>query len=487
MNFTSPAFFALFLPASVLLFAACRNAILRQYLLIGLSLLFYGLSGQSNLTVLLASIGLNLLYGKLLTRPVDLQWPGRVVLLWLAVATNIGCLLTFKILAVSISDGQGFRTAQDILIPLALSFVTFQQIGFVYACYKRQIKQVSIANYLFFIAFFPQLIIGPIVRFQDMDRQVREGRLTKFSADNLAIGLSIFLFGLTKKILFADQLFVPVDLVFQSVQTGPVATGDMWFAIFAFQLQLFLDFTAYADMAIGIARMFNIDLPINFDRAFKARDRFDLWRRWHITFAVFMRTHVFFPLVRKAKIPIGLAMALTGFLSGLWHGLGWNFIVWGLAQSALMLLIHERNKRFSRRVADTRTTVVRAISITFLTNALLGVIFRTPTLSGMQNVYSNLFDWTAFFGHNSLIEPKAWAMMVISAFMIWVWPDTPQFFQKFWTAIDLRNRGARPPGYEQAAWISFDLNRRWAIVGGALLVSCLISAGDSTRFIYVQF
>lgn len=483
MNFTAPEFLLLFLPAVLTAFALLRGGMHRQLFLVAASLLFYAQSGLQNLPLLLGSMAVNFAVGAWLVRPAAPKAARRLAL-WAAIVIDLGVLLSFKGLAVWRGEGEGFRTAADILIPLALSYVTFQQIGFVYACYSRHIRQLSLANYLFFVAFFPQLIIGPIVRYQDAHRQLAQGRLTVLSAENLAVGLAIFGFGLTKKVLLADPLFEPVDQVFVAAVVGHVATLDMWFAVVAFQLQLFLDFSAYADMAIGMARMFGIDLPVNFDQPLHARDRFDLWRRWHISFAVFMRSHVFRPLVRNWRVPAVPALAVTALLSGLWHGLGWTFVVWGLAQTALMLATHYRRKRFGGAVPTGRIAIVRAIAFTFLANCMLGAIFRTPTLDGMSNVFGQLFSWQAGY---SLLNVRAWLSLVLCAFAVWIWPDTSRFFHRYWRAIDLRAVGERPATYARPSWIAFELTPFWALVGGVALFTCFMFLDRSGRFIYAQF
>ncbi|WP_461518968.1 MBOAT family O-acyltransferase [Porticoccus sp.] len=484
MNFTAWQFLWAFLPLSIIAFALLKNTTSRQLFLIAASLFFYAYSGASNAVVLVTSIIVNYYVGSTLCALSTPNRKRRLFTLWLGVIGNLSCLLTFKVLALSSGEGEGFRTEQDILIPLALSFITFQQIGFIYSCYKRTIKHVRPLSYLFFIAFFPQLIMGPIVRYEDIDQQLKKGNLKQFSFENLAVGLSIFGFGLAKKVLLADYIFIYVDQVFTTAVTTQVSTTDMWYAVIAFQLQLFLDFSAYADMAIGLARIFGINLPVNFDRPLRARDRFDVWRRWHISFVVFMRSHVFRPLISKAKLPIGVALAITGLLSGVWHGLGWTFILWGALQTLLMLGTHYRKKIFNSSDRGGRARAFFSIAATFLVTCLMAAVFRTPTIDGVVAVYGQLMTWNPL---PSVLSLRSYVVLIVCAFVAWVWPDTHQLFHRYWNDTDLRPINSRPRGFAEPSWIEFRLSLAWACIAGLTLVICCLLLSQSGRFIYVQF
>lgn len=484
MNFASWQFIALFLPVVLLLFAWLRDDAQRLWLLIAASTLFYALSGLSNIGVLAGSIMVNYAAGSALTQP-DRDRRARKHILWAVVAANLALLIGFKIAALDTADGAGFTAALAIYIPLALSFVTFQQIGFLAACYRRQIVRVTPVRYLFFVSFFPQLVMGPIVRFEDIDRQIEAGALARRRSEDVAVGLAIFALALAKKLTIADPLSAPVDIIFATARHSPIGAGDAWFAIVAFQLQLYFDFTAYAEMAIGLGRMFGIALPINFDRPLFATNRFDLWRRWHISFVMFMRANVFLPLVRHWRLPIPAALAVTGMLSGLWHGLGWTFIIWGLIQTALLLGVHFRNTRWRRTRPPGTAMTAWLIASTFLVSALVGAMFRAPTLISAQNIYGGLAGsggWGA-----SYVSPFALAMLAAAAFAVWALPDLSQIFRKHWTAIDMRADGKPPPLHRAEALLSFRPNRVWGAVTGALLLLALILSGEGQRFIYAQF
>jgi|TARA_R110002124_G_scaffold27334_3_gene97533 alginate O-acetyltransferase complex protein AlgI len=486
MYFASPTFLLLFLPVVMLAFHTIRGTAangLRAGFLIAASIAFYLWSGLHNATVLAFSLGVTFACGRLMTGLGKDRESLRRALMWAGIAVNIGLLAAFKVHALDVSNADGFRTAEQILIPLGLSYVTFQQIGFLVACRRGQITAPSLRDYLFFITFFPHLLMGPIVRFQDMARQLRDRSLARVDASDVATGLSIFVFGLAQKVLLADQIAPAIDRIFLAARTAPISPAESWVGIIAFQMQLYFDFVAYADMAIGLARMFGIRLPINFDRPLFAVDRFDLWRRWHITFAIFMRTHVFQPLVRRRRMPVVMALAVTGVLSGLWHGLGWTFMVWGLMQTAILLVVHERRRRNRRPGGTTGISRVSAITLTFLSSALLGAMFRAPTLDSARHVYGALIGLGAA-AETSLLGPRMLVMLPLCVLVAWGLPSSAQLFGSHWNALDPRPEPTPTPPHRLGG---FRLSPAWALATAATLMLCLWLIDDARRFVYVQF
>lgn len=487
MNFASWSFVGLFLPlvlGAFLLIRGKRRAEGRQALLIAASLLFYGVSGAANLAMLGASIALNFAAGRALAAPRPGQSIRRAIM-WSAVIANVGALLAYKVLALDSRAIDGFLSAPEILIPLALSFITFQQIGFVVATYRRSIRHPDLFDYLFFVAFFPQLILGPIVQYGHIAAQLREGALARVATRDIAVGLAIFVLGLSKKVLLADQMALPVNSVFDGVLDGNrPATLDAWFAISGFQFQLFLDFSAYAEMAIGLARMFGIALPINFDEPYKSVNRFDLWRRWHITFVVFMRTHVFMPLVRHWRVPPTAAIVVTALLSGLWHGLGWTFVLWAIVQSAILLALHWRGRRRRQVYPTGAPALVWAIATTFLVTCLLGTLFRAPTLDAAEALYGALMGLGA--GGPSSIGPRDWLVFTACAVLIWALPSASRLFGGDWTAVDPRPEVPRT-GARELVPVRFRLSAGWGATCALLLILTFFYLGESQRFVYVQF
>jgi alginate O-acetyltransferase complex protein AlgI len=490
MNFASWSFVGLFLPATLAIFLLLRGpdaSLRRQHFLTAVSFVFYAFSGLGNLAILLCSVAVNFAAGKALTSQDESRTRRRVIL-WSAIGFDLALLLSFKIIAYSGSVATGFSSQDEILIPLALSFITFQKIGFVASCYRRTIKQISLPDYLFFAAFFPQLMMGPIVRFEDIGKQLKDRVLSSVTASDIGVGLSIFALGLAKKLMIADRLASPVDLIFDTAQHSAISTFDAWYAIIAFQLQIFFDFTAYAEMSIGLGRMFGMRMPINFDRPLFAINRFDLWRRWHISFVVFMRSNVFMPLVRHWKFPVPLALAVTGMLSGLWHGLGWTFIFWGVLQTTVLLAVHLRNTRWRRESPPQGLHRVWLVLSTFIITCLIGALFRSPTLESTSHVYLALMPLrVGDFPSASLLAWRTIGFCIIAAAIAWVLPDLSQIFRDYWTAIDMRADGKPPPVHPLERWIGFRLSLPWGFFIAAILIIALVQGSEAKRFVYAQF
>jgi hypothetical protein len=264
-----------------------------------------------------------------------------------------------------------------------------------------------------------------------------------------------------------------------------------------------MDFSGYADMAVGLARMFNLNLPINFDDPFRAVHRFDLWRRWHITFVEFMRTHVFRPLARIRWMPMPAALAITGMLSGFWHGLGWTFVLWGIVQTVLLLGSHYWNhwRRSERAVWLPEIRWVR-IAITFATTASIGVLFRAPSLHAAAHMYAGLVSLqqiptrsvhliTGSQGRAMALSDLIYGPDVIAllaaATLVWLLPQTSQLFAASWTAIDPRPGNNKPAVSEAALTIRFRLSPSWGISVAFMLAASLAFLDYARRFVYVQF
>lgn len=215
---------------------------------------------------------------------------------------------------------------KNLLLPLGISFFTFQQLSFVIDNYKENIKEYSFRQYALFVVFFPQLIAGPIVLNNETIPQFEDKDKKKLSYENFAKGLMAFAFGLAKKVLIADSLENIVNYGFYNI-SGLGATNAI-FVMLSYTMQIYFDFSGYCDMATGIAKMFNIDLPINFNSTYKSLSVTEFWKRWHITLSKFLRTYIYFPLGgnRKGTIRTYINLFIVFLVSGLWHGANYTFI-----------------------------------------------------------------------------------------------------------------------------------------------------------------
>lgn len=390
MLFNSYFFIFVFLPLSVLGYFAL-NLLTRpryaNYFLLAMSLWFYGANDLRSLPVLLISIVLNYLIGSaILTSPYRRT---KTALLVCGVLVNLGALGIFKYLNFFLSNlslllGQSYDPIH-LLLPLGISFFTFQQISYLIDARRGDAPSYSLSEYALFASFFPYVTSGPIAFHSEILPQIRDDRRRKPSARNLSRGLTAFSFGLFKKVLVADTLGKAADWGWANLES--LNTPAALVTILAYSLQLYFDFAGYSDMASGVALCFNIELPMNFDSPYRARNIADFWRRWHITMTRFFTRYLYIPLGGSRR---GLARTCVNtmiifLVSGLWHGAAWTFILWGALHGVAMVasrLIRARTKR--------HLPLFPAWLLTFVFVNLCWVFFRAPSIAAGGQLLSRL-------------------------------------------------------------------------------------------------
>ncbi|MCM1266773.1 MAG: hypothetical protein NC302_02615 [Bacteroidales bacterium] len=355
MLFNSYIFIFVFLPICLLGFYGLLHSGkpgAARVFLTAMSLWFYGYFNRNYLLIMVCSIAVNFLFHRLLSRE-DL-W--RRAVLILAVGFNLGLLFYFKYFDFFLTIANGlFGTEfvlRGILLPLGISFFTFQQISFLVDTYRGEVKDCPFTEYALFVSFFPQLIAGPIVNHSEMLPQFRAFGEKKADWEQIAGGVLLFVLGLAKKVLLADTFGAGADFGY----ADPAALGraDAALVILFYALQLYFDFSGYCDMARGLGKMFGIEIPVNFDSPYKAVNIVDFWKRWHITLNRFFTKYVYIPLGgnRRGRARMYCNLLLVFFLSGLWHGAGWNFIVWGMLHGVLYVATRFLQSR-GRQKSDT--------------------------------------------------------------------------------------------------------------------------------------
>ncbi len=342
MLFNSYIFIFLFLPLALLGWYGLNKIKayeLAKLYIAGMSLWFYGYFNVYYLAIIVISILMNYLlsFGIKFCHTEKTQ----KLALWTGVLFNLGILFYFKyydFFFENINAVFGTNVAlRNIVLPLGISFFTFQQLSFVIDRAKGKAEHYSFINYLTFVTFFPQLIAGPIVLYKEMMPQFEDTRNRAFCAESFAEGISIFTIGLGKKVLLADVLAIPVNYGFE--QNAFLDTPTTLLVVLAYTFQIYFDFSGYSDMAIGLGKMFHIDLPVNFNSPYKACSVKELWQRWHMTLSRFFIQYVYIPLggSRKGKLHTIWNTFLVFFLSGLWHGANWTYIAWGSMQGLLVI------------------------------------------------------------------------------------------------------------------------------------------------------
>ena len=392
MVFASYEFVFLFLPLVLvfyfLLSRICRSQRIPHVFLVLVSLYFYAYFNFSYIKIILSSILMNYWCAKMMARE---KWSDRTrkVIMWFGVFFNVLLLGYYKyydffIQNINYAWGTDFML-KSILLPLGISFFTFQQLSFWVSIYKRTEKLENFTDYCLFVTFFPQLIAGPIVLYSEMMPQFVDDKRRFVNIDNLALGIYIFVIGLFKKIVIADSLAVFVDNGFALMEPGFVPA---WITSFAYTLQLYFDFSGYSDMAVGIGRMLNIDLPVNFNSPYKSCSVTEFWRRWHITLGRALGTFVYIPLGgnRKGTLRTLFNLMAVFLVSGLWHGASWTFVCWG-ALHGLMVVVE--------RVLDTQLAripnIIRTMCTFFYIN-ILWVLFRAADFTETLKIYRGMFD-----------------------------------------------------------------------------------------------
>ncbi|MDA7705577.1 MBOAT family protein [Rickettsiales bacterium] len=327
---------------------------------------------------------INYFFGNLLIKQKN-----KIILI-IAVIFNISLLAYFKYCNffldnIAIFYPDLFDNSIIIILPLAISFFTFQQIAYIADCYEGKLKDQNFINYALFVSFFPQLIAGPIVHHGQMMPQFSGLRTKIINYNNLSLGLFIFAVGLFKKVVIADYLAEIVNLSYQNYQD--LSFIDSWKASLAYTFQLYFDFSGYTDMAIGVALMFNIKLPFNFNSPYKSANIAQFWNSWHMTLSKFLKDYIYIPLGgnRVANFKIYRNLMIVFLISGLWHGAGWTFIFWGFLHGCA-ICIHRLWKNFNIKI-----NYYLAWFITFNFINISWVFFRSDNFSQALYILENMF------------------------------------------------------------------------------------------------
>lgn len=379
MQFNSYIFILCFLPITLVFYFLLNNYgrdKLARLFLLGMSLWFYGYFNTSYLLIICASIGVNFLLSKAMNR-----WEGKAKksLFLTGILFNVGLIFYFKYYDFFLSNINGvFGTdfvLRHIVLPLGISFFTFQQISFMVDSYRGETGSYSFLEYALFVAFFPQLVAGPIVLHSELIPQFQNKDKWKVNYDNLSRGLMLFARGLAKKVLVADTFGNAVNWGFAQAATiavgeGALTRSEIVIVMLSYTFQIYFDFSGYSDMATGLGAMFNLDIPMNFNSPYKALSVADFWKRWHMTLTRFLTTYIYIPLggSRKGKLRTYVNTMIVFLVSGLWHGANWTFILWGILHGLAQCF-----NKFTRPVYDAAVRGIEALPAA-LSKVLSGVL-----------------------------------------------------------------------------------------------------------------
>jgi alginate O-acetyltransferase complex protein AlgI len=445
MLFNSYGFIFLYLPIVLLGFFVLgrrSHAYAAAWLALA-SLFFYGYWNPIYVTLLIGSIVANYVFGLAINRSVQAASPTRRGKWTLTAAVTVNLVLlgyykyaNFFLAAIDPVLGTHF-TFRSIILPLGISFFTFTQIAFLVDTYQRKVAEYNFIHYTVFVTYFPHLIAGPVLHHKEMMPQFNNPLNYRLNWNNVASGLLLFALGLVKKTLWADALAPFANGIFDGVQQGATPTiYEAWAAALTYTLQIYFDFSGYTDMAIGIALLFNIRLPFNFDSPYKAGSIIDFWRRWHMTLSRFLRDYLYIPLGGSRRGPIRryLNLMLTMVLGGLWHGAGWTFIGWGALHGFYLMINHLWRACFphsTQHWLGARLLLLLSGGVTFVAVVVAWVIFRSYDFShavlmlkAMFGIASRPISFDAVLHGNLLLMIPAsgrdLAKLLVGA-LAWVW------------------------------------------------------------------
>lgn len=382
MLFNSYFFVFIFLPISVFLFHFLKNKTHKQIFLISISVIFISIWNIIDSALLISSIIVNYLLGQTLIKKK------KKAILILSIALNISFLVYFKYNFFEfIFFKNNFNFEENIILPLAISFYTFEQIIFLVETYKKNNEiHYNFLDYLLFITFFPRLISGPIYYFNEYLPKLNEMLHQKANIELINKGLIIFFFALFKKIFIADYAGSLSDEFFKNPSI--FNTIDSWFSTFFYTMQIYFDFSAYSEMALAIGLMFGITLPINFNSPYKATSITTFWQKWHMSLSRVIKDYIYIPLGGNKKGPTRhlINLLITMSITGIWHGNGFTFFLWGLGHGILLCINH-----IYKKTTHIELPKIISIPITFLSVHFLWILFRSENLEKAKLIYSKLF------------------------------------------------------------------------------------------------
>lgn len=406
MNFASVTFLFFFLPAVVALYFVLRGRTVRNAVLLVASLLFYAWGEGAGLALLLVSITINhLVSRRIAQRPED----AKPVWLWVGLSANIGLLITFKYLGL-ITTTLGLPRLEPRL-PLGISFFTFQAMSLLVDVHRGASPARSWFKTGLFISLFPQLIAGPIVRWNTLRDQITARRE---SFERFTFGARLFVLGLAQKVLIADTLAPVADAAFDG-NAAILSTGSAWAGLIAFTLQIYYDFAGYSNMAIGLGAVFGFTLPRNFEHPYSAASFREFWRRWHITLSRWFRDYLYIPLggSKEGALKTYRNLLIVFVLCGLWHGAAWTFLLWGLWHGAFLV-----GERFASKAVPIKIPRGVGVLYTVLFVALGWVLFRAESAPQAWDYWGALWPFSS--GVRQVEIPvSAYYAFAVGALLAW--------------------------------------------------------------------
>ena len=475
--------------------------------IVGASLVFYGYWIPRYIPLLLGSIAWNYAVGAWVFRtPVERE-RGRLAILWLGIAGDLALLGWFKYafpligflaehgLAPTSWEGQ-------VLLPLGVSFFTFTQIGYLVDSYDGRAKERDLLSYGLFVTFFPHLIAGPIYHNREIMPQFGRPEAFRLRADNLSVGMAIFILGMAKKVLLADPLGYSADNAF--AQPGTLGAGAAWLGVLAYSLQLYFDFSGYSDMAIGLGRMIGITFPANFNAPYRSASIIDFWSRWHMTLTRYITLYLYNPIavrVTRARVRRGkpvtraamrtpsaylsgvvFPMTITMGLAGIWHGAGLQFLIFGLLHAGFLSVNHGWRLFGPAKITSLSWTVTATV-LTYLCVLVAQIFFRAGSAGEAVAMLQAMAGANGEYGVGTP-GARDLALRIALGFGICLLLPTTQQIMRDHAPVLEKVSPAWPAAAARLRWRP---GIRWGVALGVLLLAALLRASDVSKFLYFQF
>ncbi len=484
MLFNSYIFVLVFLPLCMIGYFGCSHfgkGTYGQVFLLGMSLWFYGYFHVEYLFIIVFSILCNYGFYVLLGRS---SGSGRRK--WLLVGAlmlNVGILFYYKYFNFFLENvngifGRNFALT-SILLPLGISFFTFQQLSFVIDAYKGEVPAYRFLDYACFVTYFPQLIAGPIVTHDELIPQFMDEERKRFRWDNFVRGMYLFALGLSKKVLIADTFGNGVNWGFANI--GELDSTNGFLVMLFYTIQIYFDFSGYCDMAVGLGRMMNLELPLNFHSPYRAASITEFWDRWHMTLTRFFTRYVYIPLggSRKGTVRTCRNVMLVFLVSGLWHGADWTFVLWGACHGICSVLT-----RLCKGILERIPRAVRWLG-TFLFLNVTWVLFRADSIGDAARLLGKLLELDFGPVNGSLTAGFYLPECGLLDSLIPFTRICPEFFLIVFTAAALFLLFGVRNAYEKMKAFEPELGR--LLLTALLLVWCICSFSGVSTFLYFNF
>ncbi len=498
MLFNSYEFLFGFLPVTLLLYFLLGRrgtGLAAIGFLAAASLFFYGWWNPIYLPLLGGSVIFNFLVGRRLSANPQ-QVPGDKAALWFGVGANLALLGYFKYAGFFVGNansafGLGLAVPH-IILPLGISFFTFTQIAYLADAYRKEVREYRFLHYALFVTFFPHLLAGPVLHHAEVMPQFAKRETFHVSAENFAVGLTIFAVGLFKKVVLADGISEFATPVFEAARGGQTLTLlAAWGGTLSYTFQIYFDFSGYSDMAVGLARLFGIVFPANFNSPYKATSVIDFWRRWHMTLSRFLRDYLYIPLGGGHCRPLRRHANLmaTMLLGGLWHGAGWTFVVWGGLHGLYLVINHlwrsfrERHLSATPFPAGLGRWLARLL--TFLAVVVAWVFFRADSMTSAVAILKGMAGLNGVSRADPYYFGTPELKGLIALFIIaWAMPNVQHMLHRHRPAIQTYPGEVAPPRWHRLTW---QPNGTWAFVTALLFVVALVNLSHVSEFLYYQF